>query len=67
MTDTGHVAEPKNFAPKTPVDLNPPKDDPISPEELSKCDGKNAKTKLYTTFLLLVFLHSPLKKEKKMK
>lgn len=39
MADTDHVAEPKNFAPKTPVNLDPPKDDPISQEELSKCDG----------------------------
>jgi len=27
------------FAPKTPVQLNPPKDDPISLDRLSKCDG----------------------------
>ncbi|CAJ2502873.1 Uu.00g102670.m01.CDS01 [Anthostomella pinea] len=27
------------FQPKVPVDLNPPKDDPISLEELSKSDG----------------------------
>jgi membrane-associated progesterone receptor component len=39
MSDTGHVPEPKNFAPKTPVQLNAPKDDPITSEELSKCDG----------------------------
>ncbi len=39
MADGGHVEEPKNFAPKTPVNLNPPKDDPITYEELSKCDG----------------------------
>jgi hypothetical protein len=39
MADGGHVEEPKNFAPKTPVNLDPPKDDPISYEELSKCDG----------------------------
>ncbi|OJJ44804.1 hypothetical protein ASPZODRAFT_18368 [Penicilliopsis zonata CBS 506.65] len=31
--------EPKSFAPKVPVQLNPPKDDPITVEELSKCDG----------------------------
>lgn len=27
------------FEPKVPVDLNPPKDDPISLEELAKADG----------------------------
>ncbi|KAG5983643.1 hypothetical protein E4U55_007631 [Claviceps digitariae] len=29
------------FEPKTPVQLNPPKDDPISVEELAKADGNN--------------------------
>lgn len=29
----------ERFAPKVPVQLDPPKDDPISPEELAKCDG----------------------------
>lgn len=38
----GHVEEPKNFTPKDPPKLNPPKDDPISVEELAKCDGKLA-------------------------
>ncbi|KAF7507107.1 hypothetical protein GJ744_010920 [Endocarpon pusillum] len=41
MSDKGHVEEPKNFAPKTPVNLDPPKDDPITSEELSKCDGSD--------------------------
>lgn len=27
------------FEPKTPVNLDPPKDDPISPEELAAADG----------------------------
>jgi hypothetical protein len=33
--------EPKKerFAPKVPVNLDPPKDDPITLEYLSKCDG----------------------------
>jgi membrane-associated progesterone receptor component len=31
----------KKFEPKTPVQLDPPKDDPISVEYLSKCDGTN--------------------------
>jgi hypothetical protein len=39
---SGHEPEPKNFEPKTPVKLDPPKDDPISVEELAKCDGKRA-------------------------
>jgi hypothetical protein len=30
------------FEPKTPVVLNPPKDDPITPESLSKCNGKSS-------------------------
>ncbi|KAJ5095216.1 Cytochrome b5 [Penicillium argentinense] len=29
----------ERFAPKVPVELDPPKDDPISLEELAKCDG----------------------------
>lgn len=32
-------SEPKSFAPKNPVQLDPPKDDPISVEDLAKCDG----------------------------
>ncbi|KAJ5231462.1 Membrane steroid-binding protein 2 [Penicillium citrinum] len=32
----------ERFAPKVPVQLDPPKDDPISPEELSKCDGSDS-------------------------
>lgn len=28
------------FEPKVPVQLNPPKDDPISLEDLAKADGK---------------------------
>jgi hypothetical protein len=32
------------FEPKTPVVLNPPKDDPITPEFLSKCNGKSTPT-----------------------
>jgi membrane-associated progesterone receptor component len=34
-----HETEPKSFAPKTPVELAPSKDDPITTEELAKCDG----------------------------
>ena len=36
--------EPKKFEPKKPVQLDPPKDDPISLEYLSKCDGENIHT-----------------------
>ncbi|PKY01881.1 cytochrome b5 [Aspergillus campestris IBT 28561] len=39
---TGHVEEPKRFSPKEPVQLNPPKDDPITKEELAKCDGTDS-------------------------
>ena len=41
MRDESHVEEPKSFAPKKPVQLNPPKDDPITPSELKKCDGSD--------------------------
>jgi hypothetical protein len=39
MSEREHVAEPKNFEPKVPVQLDPPKTDPISLEHLAKCDG----------------------------
>ncbi|MCJ1435030.1 hypothetical protein MMC27_004400 [Xylographa pallens] len=39
MASTGHVEEPKNFAPKNPPKLDPPKSDPITVEELAECDG----------------------------
>ncbi len=38
--ESGHVEEPKKFTPKNPPRLDAPKDDPISVEELAKCDGK---------------------------
>ncbi|KAF2492079.1 putative progesterone binding protein [Lophium mytilinum] len=38
---SGHVEEPKRFEPKKPVHLDPPKDDTITLEYLSKCDGTN--------------------------
>jgi hypothetical protein len=34
-----HEEEPKNFEPKKPVEIKPPKDDPIDLEYLSKCNG----------------------------
>lgn len=42
-----HESEPKRFEPKVPVQLDPPKYDPISVEELSKCDGKSASITLH--------------------
>ncbi|KAI9682562.1 MAG: hypothetical protein M1822_006860 [Bathelium mastoideum] len=39
MSERDHVAEPKNFEPKVPVQLDPPKSDPISLDQLAKCDG----------------------------
>ncbi|OCK78041.1 putative progesterone binding protein [Lepidopterella palustris CBS 459.81] len=38
---SGHVEEPKKFEPRKPVQLDPPKSDPISLDYLSKCDGIN--------------------------
>lgn len=35
-----HEPEPKRFSPKIPVQLDPPKYDLITVEELSKCDGQ---------------------------
>ena len=35
-----HAPEPKNFEPKEPVKLNPPKEDPISVTQLAECNGK---------------------------
>ena len=39
MASTDHAPEPKNFEPKEPVKLDPPKDDPITVEKLSEYDG----------------------------
>jgi hypothetical protein len=36
---TENEGESKRFAPKVAVQLDPPKDDLISQEELAKCDG----------------------------
>jgi hypothetical protein len=62
MADTedtpGHVAEPKNFEPKTPVTLNPPKDDPITLEELSKCDGGSSQFSGGGPTRQLIFLYN---------
>ncbi|RAH74648.1 putative progesterone binding protein [Aspergillus aculeatinus CBS 121060] len=37
-----HEPEPKRFSPKIPVQLDPPKYDLITVEELSKCDGTDS-------------------------
>jgi len=42
MADSEREPEPKQFAPKKPVDLAEPKDDPITYEELAKCDGNDS-------------------------
>ncbi|KAI9677015.1 MAG: hypothetical protein M1817_006854 [Caeruleum heppii] len=42
-----HAPEPKNFAPKEPVNLDPPKDDPITVDELAKCDGTSSSHPTY--------------------
>jgi hypothetical protein len=40
-----YESEPKSFAPKAPVDLAAPKSDPITYEDLAKCDGAFATLK----------------------
>ena len=40
VTANEHATESKSFAPKDPPKLNPPKDDPISLEDLAKCNGR---------------------------
>lgn len=48
------MTEKKSFEPKQPVKLDPPKYDPISVEELSKCDGIYI---LFLGFLCLCLLY----------
>ncbi|KAK8196583.1 hypothetical protein M8818_006748 [Zalaria obscura] len=43
------------FEPKTPVQLDPPKDDPISLEYLSKCDGTHEGYPTYVAIKGTVF------------
>ncbi|KAK4195092.1 cytochrome b5-like heme/steroid binding domain-containing protein [Triangularia verruculosa] len=43
------------FEPKTPVQLNPPKDDPISLEELAKANGEGEDGKCYVAIKGLVY------------
>jgi membrane-associated progesterone receptor component len=40
MSDTTEQPKKERFAPKEPVTLSPPKDDPITREHLAKCDGR---------------------------
>ena len=40
MAGSGRDPEPRNFAPKDPPKLDPPKDDSISTADLAKCDGR---------------------------
>ncbi|KAH6720472.1 cytochrome b5-like Heme/Steroid binding domain-containing protein [Leptodontidium sp. 2 PMI_412] len=43
------------FEPKTPVNLAPPKSDPISPDFLAKCDGTGPDGKCYVAIKGKVF------------
>jgi hypothetical protein len=53
--------EPRSFEPKTPVSLNPPKEDPISVEELATADGKLSSLSLscwlVTAAIIVSFLY----------
>ncbi|KAI5805939.1 cytochrome b5-like heme/steroid binding domain-containing protein [Geopyxis carbonaria] len=49
------VVEPKNFAPKEPVTLAPPKDDPITVDQLAKCDGSDPSKPVYVAIKGTVF------------
>ncbi|KAG6997848.1 agmatinase 1 [Physcia stellaris] len=55
MSETHHEPEPKNFAPKDPPKLDPPRDDPIGLEELAKCDGTNSDKPTYVAIKGTVF------------
>ncbi|KAF8538745.1 progesterone-binding protein [Trichophaea hybrida] len=46
--------EPKNFEPKEPVQLAPPRDDPITLEELAAADGRDP-NKVYVAIKGTVF------------
>ncbi|EON61124.1 hypothetical protein W97_00335 [Coniosporium apollinis CBS 100218] len=51
----GSGSQSKKFEPKTPVQLDPPKNDPISPEYLSKCDGTNVDYPTYVAMKGTIF------------
>ncbi|MCJ1259241.1 hypothetical protein MMC24_007077 [Lignoscripta atroalba] len=55
MASASPAAEPKGFAPKNPVKLDPPKDDPISEAELAKCDGNSPDHPTYVAIKGTVF------------
>lgn len=40
MSDTSDQPKKERFAPKEPVTLLPPKDDPIERDYLAKCNGQ---------------------------
>ncbi|KAI5805427.1 cytochrome b5-like heme/steroid binding domain-containing protein [Peziza echinospora] len=48
-------APPKSFAPKDPVDLAPPKDDPISPTVLASANGATPETPIFVAIKGTVF------------
>ncbi|KAI9722334.1 MAG: hypothetical protein M1812_001806 [Candelaria pacifica] len=47
--------DPKNFEPKVAVSLDPPKNDPISVEQLSKCDGNSSSYPTYVAIKGKIF------------
>lgn len=49
------VPEPRNFEPKHAVEIAPPKDDPISTEDLAKCDGTDTSKPTYVAIKGTVF------------
>ncbi|KAI9738663.1 MAG: hypothetical protein M1834_008168 [Cirrosporium novae-zelandiae] len=53
--ERAHETEPKNFEPKHPVKLEPPKDDPISVAELAKHDGQHEDYPAYVAIKSTVF------------
>ncbi|KAF2427795.1 progesterone binding protein-like protein [Tothia fuscella] len=56
MADHGSTDQPKErFAPKTAVELAPPKDDPITVDYLSKCDGQHEGYPTYVAIKGTVF------------
>ncbi|CAF9910631.1 MAG: hypothetical protein HETSPECPRED_010129 [Heterodermia speciosa] len=55
MSETHHEPEPKNFAPKDPPKLDPPRDDPISLEELARYDGTGPEKRAYVAIKGTVF------------
>lgn len=56
MRDANHAEEPKRFEPKKPVQLDPPKDDPITPEYLAKCNGRSSSSGRTSVTVLIQFV-----------